>query len=95
MPEKLSEAMVCRILGSAFVASPPSISGREGTPEEVSTAMMCRILGSVVVAFPQSVFGREGTPEELFEAMACRILGSLCCLPAICFRVREYAREAI
>ena len=57
MPETLSEAMVCRILGSAFVASPPSISGREGTPEEVSTAMMCRILGSVVVAFPQSVFG--------------------------------------
>ena len=87
--------MIHRILGSAFIASPRSVSGREGTPEELSEVMVCRILGSVLVASSQSVSGREPAPEEVSAAIVRHILGSLCCLPTICFRARGYARGVI
>ena len=70
-----SEAIACRILGSAFEASPRSVSGREGAPEELSEAMARRIPGSAFAAAPRFVPGREGAPEEPSEAMARRILG--------------------
>ena len=37
------------IPGSAFAASPQSVSGREAVPEEVFAAMVRRILGSLLL----------------------------------------------
>ena len=62
--------MVRRILGSAFVASPQSVSRLEGTPEEPCEAIARRILKRVVLP-PHNLFLGEWSRQRSYLSLWC------------------------